>query len=230
MKRMAKWPIVAATFALLCGAVPGSPLHAQAAPETPDQPETLPEAGESAEPDSDIPEELLLPKDLPDKAANRKELLDELYGRLSNSGSEDEAKVVASAIEKLWLRSGSDTVDLLMARTAKLMQEEDFDLALEILNSVVEIAPNYPEGWTRRAAAHFVKKEFGESLQDLRHALALDPKHYKAIQGLGLLMQEMGEKKAALRAFRELLKIHPHLEEALQAVRELSREVEGQGI
>ena len=185
---------------------------------------------QTAKPGEKIPQEMLLPKDLPDKIGDKKKLLEDLYKQLRETTEAEDAKVVTSAIERLWLRSGSDTVDLLMARTAKLLEDEKYDLALNILDSILELAPDYAEGWTRRAAVFFAKKEFGQSLENLRHALAIDPSHYKAIQGLGLLMQELGEKEAALKAFRRLLKVHPHLEEALQAVKDLSRDVEGQGI
>jgi tetratricopeptide (TPR) repeat protein len=185
--------------------------------------------GKPAEPQK-IPERLLLPKEEPDGIADRKELLGELYQRLSKTEDAESASIVATAIEKLWERSGSDTVDLLMNRVAKLMLVKDFDVALQILNSVIDIAPDYSEGWNRRAAVFFVKKEFGKSLENLRHALALDPSHYKAIQGLGLIMQELGDKKAALKAFRHALSVHPHLEDVHQSEKELSREVEGQGI
>jgi tetratricopeptide (TPR) repeat protein len=117
-----------------------------------------------------------------------------------------------------------------MNRAGVLMRDKDQDVALKILNSVIEMAPSYTEGWSRRAALYFVKKDFAKSLDDLRHALALDPKHFKAIQGLGMLMQELGDKKAALKAFRHALKVHPNLEELRQAEQELAREVEGQGI
>ncbi|MFQ5625996.1 MAG: tetratricopeptide repeat protein, partial [Methyloligellaceae bacterium] len=132
--------------------------------------------------------------------------------------------------EQLWLRSGSDTIDLLMSRVGILIEGEKYDSALKILNSVIELAPDYPEGWSRRAEIFFVKKEIRKSLDDLRHALALDPSHYKAIQGLGLLMRELGDNKAALQAVRKVLKVHPYLEDARQAEQELAREVEGQGI
>lgn len=185
---------------------------------------------QTAKPGEKIPQEMLLPKNLPDKIGDKKKLLEDLYKQLRETTGAEDAKVVTSAIERLWLRSGSDTVDLLMARSAKLLEDEKYDVALDILDSIIELAPEYAEGWTRRAAVFFAKKEFGQSLENLRHALAIDPSHYKAIQGLGLLMQELGEKEAALKAFRRLLKVHPHLEEAVQAVKDLSREVEGQGI
>ena len=191
---------------------------AQTAPEMPREPKANVERKDS------------LLKEIPDGAKDRRELLGELYGRLSRSEDSESSKVVATAIEKLWLYSGSDTVDLLMSRVGTLMDKEEFDVALQILDSVVEIAPEYPEGWNRRAAVFFLKKDYGKSLESLRNALAIDPSHYKAIQGLGLLMQEMGEKAAALRAYREALKVYPHMDDVRQSEQELAREVEGQGI
>lgn len=197
---------------------------AQAAGAPPEPPE------KSDIPEAKNPKQQLLPKNVPDSIGDKKKLLHDLYDQLGKTPDAADAKIVTSAIERLWMRSGSDTVDLLMARTAKLMQEEKHDIALDILDSIIELAPEYPEGWTRRAAVQFAKKDFKQSLESLRHALALDPSHYKAIEGLGLLMQELGDKEAALKAFRRVLKVHPHLEDAIQAVKELSREIEGQGI
>lgn len=185
---------------------------------------------QSPVPEQEVPEELFLPKDLPDNIGDKGKLLDDLYRQLAKASSAEEAKAVTTAIERLWLRSGSDTIDLLMSRTAKLIDDKNFDVALKLLDSIIELEPDYPEAWTRRAAIQFAKKQYGDSVESLRHALALDPSHYKAIEGLALVMQELNEKERALQIFRRALKVHPHLEDALQAVQELSREVEGQGI
>lgn len=210
-------PLVCSAFLILSPGV-------QAAPDKPAYPRGVVPGAEAVVPKDQ------LPKGEVDNVAGRKKILTELYRRLGKAEDEPTAAIVASAIEKLWLRSGSDTVDLLMNRVGLLMGGEEFDVALELLNSVIEIAPAYSEGWNRRAALFFVNKDFARSLDDLRHALALDPLHFKAIQGLGLLMQELGDKEAALKAFRHALKVHPHLEELRQSEQELSREVEGQGI
>lgn len=171
------------------------------------------------------------PLDPPQKPKrDRLKLLGDLYERLTAAASQESASLIAEAIEKLWLRSGSDTVDLLMVRAEKLLRAEELDTALEILDSVVEIAPDYAEGWNQRAAVHFLKGEYRRSLEDLRHVLVLDPRHFKAISGLALILQKLGDKRAALKAFRKVLTIHPHLSDAQQAERELTREVEGQGI
>ena len=188
------------------------------------------EPGGDAGPRAAAPERFSLPSDQAGTADERRELLGELYDRLGKAENQDSAKLIASAIERLWLRSGSDTVDLLMSRAAILIQGDKSETALQVLNSVIELAPGYSEGWARRAALYFNQKDFRKSLDDLRHALALDPSHYKAIQGLGLLMQKLGDKEAALQAVRKALKVYPHLEEARQAEEELTREVEGQSI
>lgn len=166
----------------------------------------------------------------PKSEKSRHQILAELYDSLRKASDEDSAGLIAGAIEKLWLRSGSDTVDLLMNRAIQMVNEEDLDVALKILDSVISLAPDYSEGWNQRATVHFLKKDYESSLNDLRRVLRIDPQHFKAINGLGLIMQELGDKKSALKAFRQVLKVHPHLGVARQSVEELVREVEGQGI
>lgn len=161
---------------------------------------------------------------------DRGKLLSELYGQLIASKDEESAKLVAEAIEKLWLASGSDTVDLLMGRALKSVEEKEHDLALRLLDAVVVIEPSYAEGWNQRATVYYLKQDYRSSLNDLQQVLAIDPRHFKAINGLALIMQELGDKKAALRALRQGLKVHPFLGGAKQSEKELSRDVEGQGI
>ncbi len=187
-------------------------------------------ASSAAEPTARYPDELLVNPKPKDPEASRKEVLADLFERLQKAPDADSAELVAEAIEKIWMKSGSDTVDLLMSRALALVQQEDLDLALDVLDSVVEIAPDYPEGWNRRASIFFLKRDFRRSLDDLRHVLSLEPRHFKAISGLGLIMQELGDKEAALKAFRRALKVYPQSSDTRQTEKELTREVEGQGI
>lgn len=174
------------------------------------------------------PEGPTQPLDQP--APDIRKLLGELYERLRAAPDEATASAVAEAIEKVWLRSGSDTVDLLMNRAMTLMREEELDLALKLLDTVVTLDPKFAEGWNQRATVHFLKQDYRGSMQDLRYVLHLDPRHFKAINGMALILQELGNKEAALKAFRKALEVHPFLDDARQAIRELTREVEGQGI
>lgn len=160
----------------------------------------------------------------------RSKMLAKLYDELGNAHNAHDAAPITETIERLWLLSGSDTVDLLMARADRFMKESDLDLALKILDATVDLAPDDAEAWRRRAAVHFLQKDYELALSDLRHALDIDPRHYKAINDLGVVLQTLGAKKEALEAYRKALKINPFLDDARQSVETLAREVEGQDI
>ncbi|MGE3231346.1 MAG: tetratricopeptide repeat protein [Hyphomicrobium sp.] len=157
-------------------------------------------------------------------------LLDELYTRLATAPDPETANEIASAVEQLWLHSGSPTADLLVARASAAIEAENRDLALQLLTAAVELQPDYVEAWNRRAYLFYLEDDFNRALGDLRRVLALDPRHYKALEGLGNLLRHLGEKKAALEAYNSVLKIHPNLPDVKKARDELVVEVEGQGI
>ena len=161
---------------------------------------------------------------------DRESLLAELYTHLAQSQDATQAAPIAETIEGLWLQSGSDTIGVLMGRSAKAINEQKNDLALQLLDAVVELAPDYAEGWNRRAYVYFLQNNYEGAIGDLRRALALDPNHFKALEGLARILRDSGQKKNALQAYKQILKINPFQEGAKEAVDELSVEVEGQGI
>jgi tetratricopeptide (TPR) repeat protein len=167
---------------------------------------------------------------LPKTPTERDEVLAGLYDRLAAADDETAAKAVEESIERVWLHSGSPTVDLLFGRAMQAVGEKDFDRALQFLDYVVEQAPDFTEGWNRRAFVHFQRNEVGLALGDLRRALALDPSNYKALDGLSQVLRDIGEKKGALAVLRRLYEVHPNWPGAEKAVEELSREVEGQAL
>jgi tetratricopeptide (TPR) repeat protein len=172
------------------------------------------------------------PKQKADKPVpqDRESLLAELYTHLAKTHDATEAAPIAETIEGLWLQSGSDTIGVLMGRSTKAINEQKNDLALQLLDAVVELAPDYAEGWNRRAYVYFLQNNYEGAVGDLRRALALEPNHFKALEGLARILRDTGQKKSALEAYKQILKINPYQEGAKGAVDELSVEVEGQGI
>lgn len=157
-------------------------------------------------------------------------MLAELYAHLARARDAEQAAPIAKTIEGLWLNSGSATISLLMSRAFKALRASRRDLALKLLNAVVELGPDYAEGWSRRAYVHYLQNDLRHAIGDLRRALALDPNHYRALDGLARILRESGQKKSALGAYRQLLRIYPYMPGAKEAVDELTVEVEGQGI
>jgi tetratricopeptide (TPR) repeat protein len=153
-----------------------------------------------------------------------------LFGALKAAPDPESAKLVENRILTLWLVSGSDTADLLMTRVKTAIDAKEFDLAIELLNAVVEIKPDYVEGWNRRATVHFLKKDFSAAIVDIRQVLAREPRHFGALAGLGMIMQELGEDKRALEVFRRALDVHPHLQRIPDLVKSLTEKVDGRDI
>ncbi len=165
---------------------------------------------------------------LPNTAGERIKLLQNLYAYLATAEDEKQAQPIAQAIERLWLYSGSDTITVLMDRSAKAIGEKDLDLALKFLDAVVDLAPDFAEGWSRRAYVHHLRNDVERMVGDLRRCIALEPNHYRAMEFLGLVLRETGQKKAALKAFERLLEINPNAPGVPDVVKELSRDVDGQ--
>lgn len=207
-------PLVARAQAPPGGAPPGlsAPEGPSPAPNSAPRPETL-EKGSPAE--------------TPEQHAK---LLDELYARLATAPDQATANTIAGAVEQLWQHSGSPTADLLVARAVAAAEAQNRVLAMKLLNAAVELQPDYAEAWNRRAYLFYLDNDYKRALGDLRRVLALDPRHFKALEGLGNLLQLLGEKKAALEAYESALRVHPNLPDAKKARDELKIEVEGQGI
>jgi tetratricopeptide (TPR) repeat protein len=166
----------------------------------------------------------------PTEPVDRPKMLAELYEKLGEAKNATAAQPIMKAIEDLWTESGSDTIDLLMSRAAQFANREDADLSLAILDAVVDIAPQDAEAWYLRAKVHIIKGQPERAIADFRRALSIDPKHYKASNDLGLVLEEIGAKKEALKAYRKALEVNPFLDDARQGVEALKREVEGQDI
>jgi tetratricopeptide (TPR) repeat protein len=171
------------------------------------------------------------PSDLPkverDDPTNN---LDTLFSALKIAPDEASAKAIEERIWALWLISGSDTCNLLMTRAKAATDAKDFDLALRLLDAIVAIKPDYVEGWNRRATIYYLKDDYAHAIADISKVLTLEPRHFGALSGLGQMLQEIGDDKDALEAYRKALVIDPHLEHVPELVKTLSDKVEGRDI
>ncbi len=118
-------------------------------------------------------------------------------------------------------------MDLLLDRGRTALGEGNTKLAVEHFTALIDHAPDFAEGYNARATAFFQERRFGQSLADIRMTLALNPRHFGAMSGLALIMEDIGSPEDALAAWREVEAIHPHREGLKEAINRLEREVEG---
>jgi tetratricopeptide (TPR) repeat protein len=164
------------------------------------------------------------------RRGDRTHNLDFLFGALKVAPDETSAKNIEDRIWALWLASGSDTCNLLMNRVKEAVDAEKYDLAVRLLDAIIEIRPSYVEAWNRRATVLFLKKDYAHALADIRQVLAREPRHFGALTGLGAIMQDIGDDKDALDAYRRALDIDPHLKGVADKVKALAEKVEGRDI
>lgn len=153
--------------------------------------------------------------------------LDRLFQRLHDAKTPEEAQGVANLIQRRWARSGSDTADLLMTRAQEALKAKQTDLAIELLDRVISLQPDWAEAWNQRANALYIAGDPIRSLFDIGETLKREPRHYGAMMGLGLILRQQGDDKAAMVAFRRALDVYPEFETVKKAVESLKFEVDG---
>lgn len=156
--------------------------------------------------------------------------LDALFAALAKAQSEEDAKPIETQILALFDQSGSPSVDLLMARMAAALAGDDKDTAKKLIDAITDIAPEFAEGWHRRAALQAAAGDDEGAILSLQHAVTLNPREFAALSELGGMLENYGDKKAALAMYRKALALDPHLEGIDKHVDELSRAVEGEKI
>jgi tetratricopeptide (TPR) repeat protein len=170
------------------------------------------------------------PEKLPRIGADRTRGLDFLFGALKAAPDQASAKHVEGRIWALWTQTPSDTTMLLMTRAKTAIEKKQPDVALKLLDKVVKLKPDYVEGWNRRATIYYLQNEYAKSMSDIREVLVREPRHFGALAGLGMIMQELGDDKRALDAFRKALEINPYLEKLPDMVKTLTEKVDGRPI
>ena len=138
--------------------------------------------------------------------------------------------VVEEEIILLWSRSGSPSADYLLDRGRAALEAGDLTAAYDHLTALTDHAPDFAEGWNARATMFFETNRYGPAIADIQRVLALEPRHFGALTGLGYMLEEMDLLEEALAAFRAAQAIHPHRDEINDAVDRVERALEGQAL
>jgi len=168
----------------------------------------------------------------PDKLpkVDRTKNLDFLFDALKAAPDDASAKHVEARIWAIWVRTPSDTASLLMVRAKAAVDAKQTDVAIKLLDSVIKLRPDYTEAWNRRATLYYMQDDYGRALADIQQVLVREPRHFGALTGLGMIMEELGDEKRALDTYRKALAINPHLDKVPERVRKLSEKIEGRDI
>lgn len=152
--------------------------------------------------------------------------LDSLFEELKEADA-DSAGRIEREIWNEWSKSGSPAMDLLLQRGRDAMGAGDTAAAIEHFTALTDHAPDFAEGWNARATAYFQAGELGPSVNDIARTLTLNPRHFGALSGLGMIFEQLEQPEKALEAYKAALAIHPHLQGVIESVERLEAETAG---
>ena len=163
-------------------------------------------------------------------ADQRDPRLDELFDQLQATNAPGEGKHITNTIWEIWRITDNKIVDQYMHQGVVAMGYGNYRVALDSFNYVTRIAPGYAEGWNKRATLFYIVGEFQRSAADVKQTLSLEPRHFGALSGLGMIYEKTNRYEAAIKAFRNALKVNPHLTQAQQNIDEISKRLHGNAI
>ncbi|MGH6948801.1 MAG: tetratricopeptide repeat protein [Kiloniellales bacterium] len=148
---------------------------------------------------------------LPARADQNDPRLPPLFAELKQAPDPQSAHEIEMNIWSAWFHSSDGAVSALMEQGARAMDRRDFTAAQHAFDQVVALAPDYAEGWNRRATLRYLTGDLQGSLEDITETLAREPRHFGALAGRGLVYMALDEPVKALDSFEAALKIHPNL-------------------
>lgn len=135
------------------------------------------------------------------------------------------AAQAAAALWEMWHRSGRPDLDAMLVEGIEAMQRDELEEAERIFTRVIEAAPEFAEGWNKRATVRYLAKRYAASIADCRETLARNPNHFGALSGQGLCFMALAEYRQAAELFRRALAVHPHLESGRENLRAALHEI-----
>jgi tetratricopeptide (TPR) repeat protein len=163
-------------------------------------------------------------------SAERQKSLDDLFADLKRENKEHAAKRIADRIWAEWRDSGSASINVMMQWADEAAKAEKWGVALDFLDRVTVLEPDFAEGWNRRATVHFMMKNYAKSMADIDRTLRLEPRHFGALAGMAQILKDTGQKQLALNAYERVLQVYPMMRSAQAEVVTLSDELAGEGI
>lgn len=155
--------------------------------------------------------------------------LDALFEVLETTSGMEAARAAEAEIWRIWIESGSEEIDALMVEGVVAMSNQRFENAIALFAQITERAPEFAEGWNKRATAYYLNDDHVASVRDIQRTLVLEPRHFGAISGMGLIFLSRGDEAGALAAFEAVLAIHPGAPGARQRVEELRKRLRERG-
>jgi len=171
---------------------------------------------------------LIVGATVPLSAGQDDQRLDVLFERLQKTSDQIEARSIETTIWQIWIEAETEATNQLMTAGITAMNAGNLETALLAFNRLIEVAPNFAEAWNKRATVYYLMRAYDASVNDIAQTLKLEPRHFGALSGLGLINQAIGRTKAAIKAYEQALEVNPHLFGLKDKVKVMKKALKGE--
>lgn len=156
--------------------------------------------------------------------------LNGLFARLKSAPDAHAAHVIEEKIWTIWAQSGDPKVNALLEKGSEALLQHHFRKARKDFEQVVNEEPTFAEGWNKLATTDYLLGNLRLSMHEVQRTLSLEPRHFGALYGMGLIFRDRGDDAAALKAFEQVLKLDPFYPGTRAQIKQLRRKLYGQSI
>lgn len=135
--------------------------------------------------------------------------LNNLFKKLNETENQDEIRDLISDIWNIWYEVDDPKVIEYFEKGIQAMNLRNYPLAIRFFNNLIEEDPNFAEGWNKRATVHFMMGNYDQSMNDIVKTLELEPRHFGALDGMGLIFIHQGQFQQAIDVYDKMLEIFP---------------------
>jgi len=156
--------------------------------------------------------------------------LDGLFAQLQTVTGTLQAKTIIEEIWTIWTTSDKPEVNQLMSEGVDAMAAQDYKTALADFTKMIGVAPDFAEGWNKRATVLWLLDDYDGSIADVQKTLALEPRHFGALWGLGMMEAAREHDEQALAAFQKALAVNPHMDGVPEQIEALKKRIKDKQI
>ena len=144
------------------------------------------------------------------KADQNDTRLEYLFDILSKTENNIQINEVTSSIWDIWYETNDPLIEADFYRGLESMRTGDLMMAVAFFTRVIDKNPNFAEGWNKRATVYYMLGKFDASMMDIHETLKLEPRHFGAMDGMGLIFIHLEQFDKAIDIYNRMLEIFPN--------------------
>lgn len=135
--------------------------------------------------------------------------IDKWFDLLKNAEDSETATVLSDSFKEIWKAHKDHDIRFKLDTGINYLLRNKTEQALSVFSDVVDADPRYAEAFNKASTTEYMIGNLDASLAAACKTLELIPRHFHALNGLGLVYNEKKDLELAVDAFRRSIYLDP---------------------